>query len=44
MSMPALAGRSSYVPAAVLGATPDPGAKAVAAWLRAAACEMRTAA
>ena len=35
--MPALAGRSSYVPADVLRATPDPGAKAAAAWLRAAA-------
>jgi dihydroxyacetone kinase len=35
--LPALAGRSSYVPADVLRATPDPGAKAVAAWLRAAA-------
>jgi dihydroxyacetone kinase len=33
--MPALAGRSSYVPAAVLAATPDPGAMAVAIWLRA---------
>jgi dihydroxyacetone kinase len=44
MARPALAGRSSYVPAAVLGATPDPGAKAVAAWLRAAAGELRAAA
>ena len=35
--MPALAGRSSYVPADVLRATPDPGAKAAAVWLRAAA-------
>ena len=37
VDMPALAGRSSYVPAAVLRATPDPGAKAAAAWLRGAA-------
>ncbi len=37
MSMPALAGRSSYVPASVLVSTPDPGAKAAAAWLRGAA-------
>ena len=36
-NMPALAGRSSYVPAEVLRETPDPGAKAAAAWLRAAA-------
>ena len=35
--MPAIAGRSSDVPADVLRATPDPGAKAAAAWLRAAA-------
>ena len=39
--MPALAGRSSYVPADVLRATPDPGAKAAAAWLRAAALSAR---
>jgi dihydroxyacetone kinase len=41
VDMPALAGRSSYVPAAVLRATPDPGAKAAAAWLRAAARSVR---
>ena len=40
-NMPALAGRSSYVPTEVLRATPDPGAKAVAAWLRAAALSAR---
>jgi dihydroxyacetone kinase len=36
-SMPALAGRSSYVPAQVLATVPDPGAMAAAAWLMAAA-------
>jgi dihydroxyacetone kinase len=44
VNMPALAGRSSYVPAAVLRATPDPGAKAAAAWLRAAARSVRAGA
>jgi len=34
--MEARAGRSNYVPAAVLLANPDPGAKAVAIWMRAA--------
>ncbi|GJP44461.1 hypothetical protein CLOM_g8046 [Closterium sp. NIES-68] len=40
-SMPALAGRSSYVPAEVLASVPDPGAKAVAAWLQGAATAMQ---
>ncbi|CAI5529456.1 unnamed protein product [Closterium sp. Naga37s-1] len=40
-SMPALAGRSSYVPAEVLASVPDPGAMAVAAWLQGAATAMQ---
>lgn len=36
-TMLAQAGRSMYVPAGALEAAPDPGAKAAAAWLRAAA-------
>ncbi|CAI7848841.1 unnamed protein product [Closterium sp. NIES-53] len=40
-SMPALAGRSSYVPAEVLLSVPDPGAMAVAAWLQGAATAMQ---
>eukprot|EP00898_Chlorokybus_atmophyticus_P005861 jgi/Chlat1/6276/Chrsp44S05867 len=36
-SMLALAGRASYVPEDVLKSTPDPGAVAVAIWMRAAA-------
>mmetsp|Transcript_10054 Transcript_10054/g.14024 ORF Transcript_10054/g.14024 Transcript_10054/m.14024 type:complete len:85 (-) Transcript_10054:14-268(-) len=35
-NMDARAGRSNYVPEAVLRTTPDPGAKAVAIWMRAA--------
>ena len=35
--MAAAAGRSSYVPVEALAGNADPGAKAVAAWLRAAA-------
>lgn len=35
-SMIARAGRSNYVPEEVLKSTPDPGAKAVAIWMRAA--------
>ncbi|GAQ78019.1 hypothetical protein KFL_000060860 [Klebsormidium nitens] len=37
LKMVALAGRSSYVPPEVLSQVPDPGAKAAAAWLNAAA-------
>ena len=35
--MAAAAGRSTYVPEAVLKDVPDPGARAVALWLGAAA-------
>ncbi|CAI7896571.1 unnamed protein product [Closterium sp. NIES-53] len=40
-SMPALAGRSSYVPAEVLASVPDPGAMAVVAWLQGVATAMQ---
>ncbi|KAK8525951.1 hypothetical protein V6N12_020436 [Hibiscus sabdariffa] len=39
--MPAQAGRSSYVSAAILATVPDPGAMAAAAWYRAAALAVK---
>ncbi|CAI7789672.1 unnamed protein product [Closterium sp. NIES-54] len=41
LSMVALAGRSSYVPAEVLASVPDPGAMAVVAWLQGVATAMQ---
>lgn len=39
-SMPAMAGRSSYVPEEVLSSVPDPGASAAAIWIQAAASSL----
>lgn len=42
-TMAASAGRSSYVPAAQLNNTPDPGAAAAAIWLESVAITLRSA-
>ena len=40
-SMEASAGRSTYVPEAVLRDVPDPGAQAVCVWLKAILCVLQ---